>query len=61
MFAGAQVDREHIMKVFKEFDADNSGSLNYAEFQKGLIHMDVNCSQDEFDLLTTEIDNGTAT
>jgi len=49
------------MKVFKEFDADNSGSLNYAEFQKGLIHMDVNCSQDEFDLLTTEIDNGTAT
>ena len=51
------VDREQILKVFREFDADDSGSLSYGEFQLGLKHMGLNLNEEEFNLLTTEVDN----
>ena len=51
------VDREQILKVFREFDADDSGSLSYSEFQLGLKHMGLNLNEEEFNLLTTEVDN----
>jgi Ca2+-binding EF-hand superfamily protein len=46
-----------IRAVFRKFDDDKSGHLNYDEFRKGLLYMGVPLNDKEFDLLCKEVDN----
>ena len=47
----------NIRPVFRRFDVDKSGSLNYEEFRKGLLFMGLPLNDSEFALLCKEVDN----
>ena len=42
--------------VFRAFDADKSGSVNRAEFRRGLAHLGVAVADDEFERLLAIVD-----
>lgn len=46
-----------IKDIFRKFDDDKSGHLNYNEFRKGLLFMNCPLNDKEFDMLCTEVDN----
>ena len=47
----------NIRPVFRKFDDDKSGYLNYDEFRQGLLHMGIPLNDREFGLLCKEVDN----
>ena len=46
-----------LTKVFRNFDEDSSGSVDYDEFRKGLLHLGIPLNDKEFDMLIAEVDN----
>eukprot|EP01051_Picozoa_sp_SAG22_P021965 SAG22_NODE_5070_length_1092_cov_1.257805_1_plen_261_part_10 len=46
-----------LTKVFRSFDDDRSGSVDYNEFRKGLLSLGVPLNDGEFDILIAEVDN----
>ena len=48
---------QNIRPVFRRFDEDKSGRLDYDEFRRGLLHMGIPLNDREFALLIKELDN----
>ena len=46
-----------LTKVFRDFDKDKSGSVDYNEFRQGLLYLGVPLNDKEFDMLIAEVDN----
>ena len=47
----------NVRVVFRNFDEDKSGSVDYDEFRKGLSHLGINLSDGEFKTLLDIVDN----
>eukprot|EP01047_Picozoa_sp_COSAG01_P080802 COSAG01_NODE_15854_length_1292_cov_0.897737_1_plen_374_part_00 len=47
----------NVRVVFRNFDADKSGSLDYSEFRRGLERLGVALNDKEFGILMQELDN----
>jgi Ca2+-binding EF-hand superfamily protein len=48
---------KNVRVVFRNFDEDKSGSVDYTEFRRGLAHLGITLSDDEFQTLLVIIDN----
>lgn len=47
---------KYIRKVFRDFDEDSDGTVNHAEFRRGLNHMGINLKDDEFNMVLDMVD-----
>ena len=58
-FIIARVEQKsaNIKDIFRKFDEDKSGHLNYDEFRKGLLYMGIPLNNKEFEMLCVEVDN----
>eukprot|EP01045_Picozoa_sp_COSAG04_P043097 COSAG04_NODE_13954_length_586_cov_0.589322_1_plen_163_part_01 len=52
-----QLKAKDIRAAFAKFDSDRSGSLDYAEFRKGLLSLGIVLSDEEFVALIDVLDN----
>jgi Ca2+-binding EF-hand superfamily protein len=53
----AEQKSRNIRVVFRNFDEDKSGTLNYKEFRQGLIGLGIVLSDSDFDALVKVLDN----
>jgi Ca2+-binding EF-hand superfamily protein len=45
------------LQVFRSFDEDKSGSIDYVEFRRGLAHIGMELTDQEFGSLLAVVDN----
>jgi Ca2+-binding EF-hand superfamily protein len=48
---------KNVRVVFRNFDEDKSGSVDYGEFRRGLTHLGIALSDADFQALIDEVDN----
>merc|ERR1712166_21727 len=48
---------KNVRVVFRNFDEDKSGSVDYAEFRRGLAHLGIALSDEDFEILIDLVDN----
>merc|ERR1712028_327415 len=48
---------KNVRVVFRNFDEDKSGSVDYAEFRRGLAHLGIAMSDEDFKTLIDLVDN----
>merc|ERR1712100_307770 len=48
---------KNVRVVFRNFDEDKSGSFDYAEFRRGLAHLGIALSDEDFETLIDVVDN----